>query len=239
MSLQVWLPFNGIDTNQGLDGEATIDGDLSFDSTQGKIGFNCLNTSNVITITTSKLKGQKICTFAFWAYINSSLVTTNWMKLAKIKDQGTNSGSDMRIEVCPKDYQYGRYCFSNHNNTNYGLTTGCITSPDGGYYNQWVHFCFTSDGKTFSRYMNGELIGTCNYDGLATFSGQFTLEINNIVLKQDVRIYDECLNKKQIKELAKGLIAHYRLSRPTDNIFINSTFENGTSNWGRSKWFKY
>lgn len=42
----------------------------------------------------------------------------------------------MRFEVCPKSNYNGIYCFSNHNNGNYGLTNGCIASPAGGYYDQ-------------------------------------------------------------------------------------------------------
>lgn len=210
MSLQVWLPLNGNVNNQGLSGDATISGTLSYAS-GGKIADKYLNTSNMISIYVPSIKGSKICTFSFWAYVVSSTITSDWTLVARIDDQGTNAGSNMRFEICPKSNYNGIYCFSNHNNGNYGLTNGCITSPTGGYYDQWVHFCFTSDGTTFTRYMNGVKIGTCAYNGQATFNGNFQLANNNKCYKQDVRIYDHCLSAKEVSEIAKGLVLHYQL----------------------------
>ena len=213
MALQVWLPLNGNANNQGLSGDATINGTFSYAS-GGKIADKYLNTSNMISIYVPNIKGNKICTFSFWAYVVSSTITSNWTLVARIDDQGTNAGSNMRFERCPKSNYNGIFCFSNHNSEKYGLTNGCITSPTGGYYDQWVHFCFTSDGTTFTRYMNGIKIGTCVYNGQATFNGNFQLANNNKCYKQDVRIYDHCLSAKEVKELAKGLVLHYRLAGP-------------------------
>lgn len=217
MSLQVWLPLNGNLNNQGV-GTATVSGTATYTTSRSKVVPNSLNTSNQITINVPSIADKNICTFAFWAYVESASVTANWTLVARMNDKGTNSGSHMRFEVCPKTYGNGVYCFSNHNNANYGLTNGSITSPAGGYYDQWVHFCFTSDGKTFTRYMNGKKIGTCDYNGPAVFSGDFVLANNHLCLKQDVRIYDHCLSTKEVHELSKGLCLHYKLSRSCTNL---------------------
>jgi hypothetical protein len=45
----------------------------------------------------------------------------------------------------------------------------------------------------------------------------------------DLRIYDECLSQKQIKEISKGLICHYKLGGHSinnnlaiDNLLVNA-----------------
>ena len=234
LALQVWMPMNGNTNNQGI-GDITISGSPSY-TENGKLGTKYLSSSSNIYIDVPAITSTKTCTFAFWAYVINESITSNWTKVATIHDQGTNSGSNMRIEVCPKNFQNGIYCFSNHNNTSYGLTSGSIVSPTGGYYDEWVHFCFVSDGTIFSRYMNGELIGTCPYDGKATFSGRFGLLNNNICYKQDIRIYDNALSPREIKELAKGLICHYPLNDPYPTASINKYsgdyFEGRANNGG-------
>ncbi|HAU84798.1 MAG TPA: hypothetical protein DCW90_04645, partial [Lachnospiraceae bacterium] len=143
MALQVWIPFiNGNANNQGIS-NVKINGTATY-GTGGKIGQKYLNSSSEIYVDVPEITDTKTCTFAFWAYIVSASVTTAWTGVAYFNDKGVNAGSTMRFEVCPKTYANGIYCFSNHNNVNYGLTTGCITSPANGYYDQWVHFCFTS-----------------------------------------------------------------------------------------------
>lgn len=228
MALRVWLPLNkGNIINQGLS-SAIITGTPSYTS-NGKIGAYSLN-GGTIQIKVPEIEDTKICTFSFWAYITSSLITSNWTRVARFNDKGTNAGSNMRFEVCPSSYSNGIYCFSNHNNASYGLTTGCITSPTGGYYDQWVHFCFTSDGTVFTRYMNGVKIGTCNYTGEAVLSGDFFLENNDKCFKQDVRVYDHCLSPKEVKEISKGLVAHYKLE--ASNINTNLAVFNPLVNSG-------
>lgn len=217
MALQVWIPFiNGNANNQGIS-NVKINGTATY-GTGGKIGQKYLNSSSEIYVDVPEITDTKTCTFAFWAYIVSASVTTAWTGVAYFNDKGVNAGSTMRFEVCPKTYANGIYCFSNHNNVNYGLTTGCITSPANGYYDQWVHFCFTSDGTTFKRYMNGKLIGECKYDGKAMLGGRFGLKNNHLCYKQDVRIYDNCLSAREVKELSKGMVCHYPLNQPEHEV---------------------
>lgn len=220
MSLQVWLPLNGNLDNQGIGDNISISGTASY-SSNGKIASKYLNTNNRISVYVPSIKSTKICTFSFWAYVVSASVTSDWILVARIDDQGINSGSNMRFEVCPSSRYNGIYCFSNHNNASYGLTTGCITSPVGGYYDQWVHFCFTSDGTTFTRYMNGVKIGSCPWTGEATFSGNFLLANNHLCYKQDVRIYDHCLSAKEVKEISKGLVCHFPLKSQYETGQVN------------------
>lgn len=50
----------------------------------------------------------------------------------------------------------------------------------------------------------------------------------------DVRIYDHALSEKEVKELSKGKVLHYKFDdfqEPTTNLIINGDAKAGTSNW--------
>jgi hypothetical protein len=55
----------------------------------------------------------------------------------------------------------------------------------------------------------------------------------------DVRIYDHALSAKEVKELAKGLILHYKLDNNInvlDNCYSYPTFNTSTASGGWSHW---
>ena len=222
MSLAVWLPLNGNLTNQGLE-EAIIDSGTPGYTNGGKVLGKYMNSGN-LTFTVPSITGTKECTFMFWAYVVSANVVSDWTRIASFGEQGENAGSSMRFEVCPKTKYNGIYCFSNHNNTLYGLTTGCIVSPTGGYYDQWVHFAFTSDGTKFRRYMNGTDIGNCNYDGKALLNGKFFLGDGSVCYKSDVRVYNNCLSAKEIREISRGMVCHYPLNDIACTASVNKYY---------------
>ena len=110
--------------------------------------------------------------------------------------------------------------------------------------NTWYHIGYTYDNGTIKLYVNGNLDGT--YTGIinsivedfiqifgwAFRSSSYTdntvygnYKVNGDI--NDVRIYDHCLSEKEIKDLAKGLCVHYKLSDPyvenTDNLFKSVT----------------
>ena len=92
--------------------------------------------------------------------------------------------------------------------------------------NTWYHIAFTWSTTEGKLYINGELKKTyTNLSGGTKLTGTKISLGSNVVnsstkLKgrlNDVRLYDHCLSDKEVEELAKGLVLHYKL----DNV-INS-----------------
>lgn len=228
MSLQVWLPLNGNINNQGVDFSAVITCSNPQYTTGGKLCNKYFTSSSDISVTSNVLKSSKVWSYCYWGYIKSSLVTSNWTKISHISD----GGDCLRTEVCPSSYGNGIYCYSVHNNAANKITNNASSSPAGGYYDQWAHFCLTSDGATITKYMNGIKINTLPYNGTGAITGTFVFSNSNIIHKQDIRIYDHCLSPKEVKEISKGLFLHYKLGGNDGyfcgrNLILNSYKLNG------------
>lgn len=207
MSLQIWLPLNGNLNNQGLEFTAAIGCSKQEYTNNGKLCEKMFTGSSDIIVNSAALKNTKMWSYCYWGYVKSASVTTNWVGISLVQDGGNN----LRTEVCPSSFSNGIYCYSIHNNATNMITDTAISSPTGGYYDKWVHFCLTSDGKTITRYINGVKTGTASYNGSGRIDGTFLFRNSHIVNKQDIRIYDNCLSAREVKELSKGLCLHYKL----------------------------
>ena len=214
MALQIWCPLIKDIHNQGISNIMPSASGATF-TTSGKIGSGALNSSNEFSVTIPALSGKKVWSFCFWGYVVSSTITSNWTQIARINDGSSN----FRVEVCPKTTSNGIYCYSTHNNSGYAISSGSISSPNGGYYDQWAHFCLTSDGTTIFKYMNGELIGTCSYNGAGAITGTFVLTNNNRIYKNDLRVYDHCLSICELKAISSALVLHY----PLNDAYVEGT----------------
>jgi hypothetical protein len=106
---------------------------------------------------------------------------------------------------------------------------------------------FTRDeSKVVKIYINGVLVDTktntadLNYSESNGFIniGRFGYHpTNNSKIYpyqgyiNDFRFYDECLSPKQIKEISKGLVAHYKLDGPKGNPNLLKSTNLGTTGW--------
>ena len=223
MSLLVWLPLIKNLNNQGL-GTITTSGTPTF-SDGGKIG-KCLSNGD-ITISLPSIANSRTWSVCFWGYVISSSITTNWTKIAQIGDAASN----LRIEVCPSSYSNGNYCYSTHNNSSYAICTGGMKAPNGGFYDQWLHFTLTSDGTTIRGYYNGQLNSSWEYNGTGAINGTFTLNNCSLIKKNDFRVYNHCLSAKEVKEISKALVVHYPLSNSGDggDNILAGTVQNETT----------
>lgn len=242
MSLQVWLPLNEDLHNQGLS-------NLTFSvynnssgltiSNNGKISNKCYErtagSNNAYrSNTTIKLDGD--ISIACWAYITKA-TSTSANGLITNHSHNDNSGIGLNIKyISDSDYRiscstgdgtsrtYDRY---------YGITN---------IKNAWHHLAITYskilqrlqlwvDGNieyTLENYNNKAIEDYIDIFGWST-SYEQSSQYRAWGKLNDVRIYDHALSPKEIKEIAKGLCLHYRLSAIGQENFISSFVEGGNT----------
>jgi hypothetical protein len=83
------------------------------------------------------------------------------------------------------------------------------------YLNKWTHFMFTYKNFTQYVYINGVFMGSRKAgNNLNIAENSNLIFYNDPAQLNDFRIYDECLSDKEIKEIYKTLILHYKLNNP-------------------------
>lgn len=209
MSLKVWLPLNGNLENKGC-GNATITGSLTYVD-GGKFG----KARSAGAITISKDYMTEVGTMCFWINVGPETITA--------------AGGQVYKSSQTKGRKWDLFLFSTKNSFH---SWGCVkdestNTPNGDFTlgdffpnDTWVHVAVAHDKNKIYVYKNGELYhtkawssdGTFTFDGPVVFSGT-----NEGILYNDLRIYDECLTAKQIKEISKGLTLHYTLDRGLGN----------------------
>lgn len=207
MSLQVWLPLNGSNSQQGLS-SITMSGSPNSWS-DGKIGkcasFNG-STSNVIYNNTTDFNYTDNFSWCVWVNTNYTGSTAQYVF--------TNGRADAG------GYGYGLQCTSASSCTvRYGNSSWSVQVTGG----IWTHIVFTKIGSTIKIYKNGSLYSTNTFSGTTpTYSDGNGLGIgcfhytSNIYpfygSVNDFRIYNHCLSPKEVKEISKALCLHWRLS---------------------------
>jgi len=209
MALQVWLPLNGTLENKGLSNVTVTNSGATVDN-NGKIG-KCYNFGNG----NASSKGISI---------NNNFVNI-----------GTNRSICAWVRPKGNHYHYSGAIVSS-GNWNNSSWTFCLKSDNTGftgfdrgyknYYsenipiNTWTHLCVTVEGNVTKFYKNGVYLGmqsrgtTFSSDAANTMIGRETYASGYFSFNgdiNDVRIYDHCLSPKEVKEISKGLILHYKL----------------------------
>lgn len=239
MSLRVWLPLNGDLTNNGLSdlifSVVNPSGGLSSATSGGKVVsglFKRITKETADYIISNKniiLNGD--VTMCCWAKVTGIGYSGTANGIFGQHGHMTGglgitmkdvSSSDLRMSVNTGLYGDGHGSLSDR--------TYCTYYGSTNIYNAWHHLCLTYDSKTrqLRMYVDGKLETIEGYGSYITLNG------NNIAARpvilfawstdhvsspnyrppcelNDVRIYDEVLSAKQIKEIAKGLVAHYPL----------------------------
>lgn len=214
MSLQVWLPLNGNLNNQGLS-DITITGTPAYGN--GKIGKNALDliNSQQIKITCPNLNNVSKFSICFWIIGTKDTNDVDWsspINFSANKSGGTENtsfrfGKDNRASV-------DGYPICMFNNSSYPIaTSNSLTFASASDWGKWIHVCMTTDGVNLKSYVNGDLktSATNGTNGFLTGTINLRAARYNGFLN-DFRIYDHCLSQKEIKEISKGLVLHYKLS---------------------------
>lgn len=229
MALRVWLPLNGNLNNKGLTdiGQPVVSSWT--EASGGKLG-QCYKGYAVYHLGSDFLQNK--WTIAAWVKADSAWSQYNDMILCKNTSTSTDcqfylsivGGSKLNIGVNLHNQQY-EYAY------NFAVAT-------------WYHIAASFDGANYYLYLNGELVKTgadtstyttpalnLTINGRSSSAeGQFT---GNSKYVNDVRVYDECLSYKQIKDIYKGLICHYKLDNRynTKNLIVNGYGELGSLGW--------
>ena len=230
MALQVWLPLTGNLNNIGLsDVSATNSGATV--STSGKIG-SCYqltgSSSQKITVSMSPTVTNSIGSLACWVKFNSLPSSSGWFCLMQLGASGGfaacrlgmylehGSGINISINGSSTGANYKEYTF----------TTGI-----------WYHICGVYDGTNVKLYINGteQLNKTASVGSYTTAASNLFIGGTNSYYTygyfNDIRYYDHALSAKEVAEIAKGLVLHYKLDdpfcEPTTNLI---TTQDGVSN---------
>ena len=231
MSLLVWLPLNGNLDNQGLSpatfSAVNSSGGLASVSSGGKTSAGMYKRSKATAdyITSDRnflLDGDfSMCCWAKVTGIGSAQ-TANGI----ITQHGHLTGGS---GITMKDVSSTDLRMSINTGTDSSNRTYCSYYGTTNIYNQWHHLCVTYDraNQRYRMYVDGKpetIVGVGDY---VTFGDNaqprpfclFAWSVDHLAYSDyrppcelnDVRLYDHCLSLKEIKEISKGLIAHYQL----------------------------
>ena len=227
MALQVWLPLNGNLNNQGLSNLSFSNVNTSYTTVNdsGKIG-KCYNNNTyggggLVSDKTINL-GQKQSMFCWFMF--TSLGSNSSLGGAMVGQHRypTNQGMGLTIKYVSSTTGYLSINTGNGSSRTYN--TYCATTLMSA--NTWYHGGYTYDGSTIKIYLNGVCENTISYTGMSVpadyiqvFSWSFNSSTGNVLYggyhiigsMNDVRIYDHCLSPKEVKEISKGLVCHYKL----------------------------
>lgn len=228
MSLLVWLPLNGNLENQGLS-NVTVTNNGATVNNNGKIGkcYSFSGGANCLIVNYGKNIPANNLSISCWAYI-----------VANSNDKiifGVANGSNQRLYVGIKsDYYQLAYGAQN-----WGSTPNTAKATIG----EWHHIAVSISNNVCSMYYDGKFIHSISQVAFNLASdimiGGRTDGYTGSVKINDFRIYNHALSAKEVKELAKGLVLHYRLAGPGQANLTkgNNTYERNSASTDGWFWF--
>lgn len=238
MSLQVWLPLNGDLHNQGIQkyNLSTI-GTVSWPET-GKIG-KCFQGGSGTQVTNGISIDSNLTDI-----LNADYSIAVW-----IKPLGNHVHYNGTV-ISSGNWNAKRWAFGvSQDNTKVDV----LSNGHNVYINcqvpinTWTHLVCIRQSGVIKLYKNGVYVNsltgtsasaTLQSDATNTTIGRQTyangyFSFNGCI--NDLRIYNNALSEKQIKEISKGLILHYPLNRNgwkvASNLLLNGFGDLGTINW--------
>jgi len=214
MGLKVWLPLNGSLKNNGTSKYviSKFRGSVVYNDS-GKLGkcfyANGVNTLKILNIIPDfyNYTAYSLCA---WCYVEAQ----NTVHSGSAIISGGNWNQQV-INMALSNWSTDHYTNLRISGTNWNVTYSYNFS-----LNTWYHIVVCCDGVKTYAYVNGSQIGNTAASFLPT-----SIEGNDICIGgatyydgmqffgkiNDVRIYDHCLSATEVRELSKGLVAHYKL----------------------------
>ena len=229
MGLKVWLPFtDGTLKNQGY-ANITATGTNISSNNNGKLGKCCSfrDSTNFSYIMLSEAPFDNNTTeWSYACWFNPQDPGSNYHCL--FSNRTVTSETGFAIFVGTASTYTGSILFDTGKRWSVAVSVPL---------NTWIHLALTyKRGVEKKLYVNGVLAGST--DDFSTI--QTTANVTNAVIGgsqsasttvnanymkgqlNDVRIYDHCLSAAEVKELAKGLVLHYKLDDVVNaNIITN------------------
>lgn len=233
MALRVWLPLNGNLENKGLS-PAMVEAVTTPVYVDGKIG-KCLSEGKIKIPAeyVGDIFNNEHMSICFW-YNNNTDSTSGNHAICGFSGNGDGDSGATRI--------WDFFNYSTPNIFHWSMGTLGNGTLEAFPANTWVHMAITFDGSNLLIYKNGQLAVTQTGKTSAyTFDKSYYISFGKTPQKlNDFRIYDECLSPKQVKEISKGLVAHYKLDNKyleaTTNLTSLSTFTSGCYNGATNKY---
>lgn len=237
MSLQVWLPLNGNLVNQGLADITVTNNGATVDS-NGKIGkcYGFAKNAYIDIPPSSMTSFTTAASVSFWIKINSW--NTNWDTIFQA-GLGTTPWTSYTFGILRNSANYLCFCISDGSSyTSNSCKTGDLT------LGQWYYLTMVYKTGHILCYVNGSLVQDFTTSVVPNFASITSIKLGGLAnnykcdcLLNDVRIYDHALSAKEIKELSKGLVLHYKLSGVDGNPNLakgSNTNSTSTNKWNMS-----
>ena len=220
MSLQVWLPLNGDLHNQGL-ADITVTNNGATVDNNGKIGKCYYFNGNSQYLQLSKSLVNLYTNDFSWAIWLKPTDSTRGIIFSEYASAGS---SNIAFELLAN--RNIRIYWAGSPDWSTGITIA---------QNTWSHVAITRHINTLKVYVNGILKATKSDATLTNKTSSSFIRLGDdyrggttvsyMGYMNDARIYDHCLSDKEIEEIAKGLILHYKLNdsymQSAENIMPN------------------
>ena len=233
MSLQIWLPLNGDLHNQGLCNFNQIINTNPTWTDNGKIGKAMMSGSITMPASAAEqILNNQAFSFACWIYVAATAgSTTDRAMLFGTSGMSANNNRKFSIFQYPSCNDLHLSWMNDAASTTFagGVWSGVF--PTG----KWTHLAVTYQNPSGKIYINGTqyatFSGISNSSSFAYDTRLFENCPNNGRYLNDYRIYNHCLSDKEVEEIAKGLILHYKLDQPANinyNLYTGSKGFTGT-----------
>ena len=257
MALRVWLPLNGNLNNYGLSDVTVTNNGATVDD-NGKIGkcYKVTSQQSLGYIPNFNNKGLSLCG---WFKFNKSEINDITSVLTYDSSYntctgnliGNNSYGGIGLIWQTNDiYSSGSLTSISIRSTLRTSTSGSIvTSRFVIEFDKWIHIILTWDPNThvLSLYKDGALVNSILNISAFTDGVSRELYINYRgvyggnakapaipIYENDIRVYDHALSPKEVYELSKGLIVHYKLNESINNtIYDCSGYQNNGTITGK------